>query len=73
MAHKNKRNAALLDACDLSKGVRGKYAKRYAIGTTVVVLDPDVTAVFPNADAVNEALRALVRIATRNGTTIPAK
>ena len=45
---------------DFSGGVRGKHAARYAAGTNVVVLDPDVAAVFPNSVAVNEALRALV-------------
>ena len=45
---------------DFSGGVRGKHATRYAAGTNVVVLDPDVAAVFPNSVAVNEALRALV-------------
>ena len=42
---------------DFSKGVRGTYAKRYAEGTNVVVLDPDVAAVFHDAAAVNQALR----------------
>ena len=44
---------------DFSKGVREVTAKRYALGTNVVVLDPDVVRLFPNATAVNEALRAL--------------
>ncbi len=48
-------------------GVRGKYAKRYAGGTNVVLLAPDVAAAFPSSDAVNEALRMLVRIAQRSG------
>lgn len=39
---------------DFSGGVRGKYARRYAEGTNVVVLDPDVARLFPNGDAVNE-------------------
>jgi len=42
--------------------VRGKYARRYAQGTNVVVLQPDVARVFPNAEAVNESLRALAWI-----------
>ena len=42
---------------DFRGGVRGKYARRYAEGTNVVVLDPDVAAVFPDAAAVNRALR----------------
>lgn len=39
-----------------------KYASRYAIGSIVVVLDPDVAAVFPSAEEANEALRALAGI-----------
>ena len=44
---------------DFSDGVRGKYAKRYAQGTNVVVLEPDVAKLFPDQHSVNEALRAL--------------
>ncbi len=66
-AEKGKRASDLLDEYDFRGGVRGKYAKRYAEGTNVVVLAPDVAAVFPDAQSVNEALRALVRIARRNG------
>ena len=47
---------------DFSAGVRGKYAKRYAEGTNVVVLDPDVANVFKDAESVNETLRAVARI-----------
>jgi hypothetical protein len=47
---------------DFSHGIRGKYAARYAEGTNVVVLSPDVAEIFPTAQAVNEALRTLVRI-----------
>jgi hypothetical protein len=47
---------------DFSGAVRGKYAKRYAEGTNVVVLDPDVADVFKDAESVNETLRAVARI-----------
>ena len=47
---------------DFSKGVRGKYAKRFAAGSNVVVLDPDLAKVFPDSASVNEALRALADI-----------
>jgi len=50
---------------DFSKGLRGKYAKRFEACSNVVVLSPDVAKVFPNSDSVNEALRALARIAHR--------
>ena len=52
---------------DLSKlireGVRGKYASRYREGTNLVLLAPDVAAVFPDEEAVNEALRLAIRLA----------
>jgi len=43
---------------DFSQGVRGKYAARYARGSNVVVLAPDVAEVFKTARAVNNALRS---------------
>ena len=48
---------------DLSNAVRGKYHARYVKSSNVVVLDPDVAASFKNSEAVNDALRALLRIA----------
>jgi hypothetical protein len=48
---------------DFSGGVRGKYASRFADGSNVIVLDPDVAEVFGDARAVNEALRLLARSA----------
>ena len=50
---------------DFSDGVRGKYAKRYSQGSNIVVLEPDVAEAFPNARAVNTALRKLLREAPR--------
>jgi len=43
-------------------GVRGKYAKRYAAGTNLVLLEPDVARAFRNESAVNEALRLVIRL-----------
>ena len=49
---------------DFSKGERGRYAKRLlAEGSSVVVLDPDLAAIFPTSSAVNAALRSLVELA----------
>jgi hypothetical protein len=45
---------------DFSKGVRGKYAKRYAEGTNVVLLDADLVKEFPDSESVNRALRSVV-------------
>lgn len=47
---------------DFSDGVRGQHARRYAQGSNVVVLEPDVAKSFSNADDVNRALRALASI-----------
>ena len=44
----------------IKSGVRGKYAKRYAAGTNVVVLDPDLHRLFPTSEAVNAALRKYI-------------
>ena len=54
-----------LEEYDFSGGIRGKYAKRYAEGTNVVVIDPDVAKYFPDHDSVNEALRSLAGIIKR--------
>jgi hypothetical protein len=48
---------------DIRGGVRGKYYERYREGTNVVVLEPDVAAVFRDAESVNRALRMLINIA----------
>ncbi len=50
---------------DFSAGVRGKYFRRYQRGANVVVLEPDVARFFPNAETVNDSLRALAGIIRR--------
>lgn len=50
------------DETVLKDGVRGKYVARYRSGTNVVLLAPDVAAAFPTAEAVNEALRLLLKM-----------
>ena len=42
---------------DFGQLVRGKYAARVSAETNVVVLEPEHAEAFPNAKAVNEALR----------------
>ena len=54
---------------DFSKAARGVTAARYAQGTNVVLLDPDVAQLFPDSRAVNEALRTFARLA--RGTLRP--
>ena len=48
---------------ELGRGVRGKYYSQAQQGTNLVLLDADVAAAFPDAKAVNSALRALIDIA----------
>lgn len=54
-------NDDIRDEYDFSKGVRGKYVERLKGGSNVVVLEPDLAERFPNDQAVNEALRELLR------------
>ena len=49
----------ILPEYDFSKGERNRYAARYAGTGRVVELEADVAAAFPDARAVNDALRAL--------------
>ncbi len=71
MAGKAKQRDEMRDHYDFSGGVRGKYAARYAEGSNVVVLAPDVAEVFPDSVAVNEALRTLVRISAKTQRARP--
>jgi hypothetical protein len=50
---------------DFSGGVRGKYVDRYRRGTNVVLLDPALSDAFPDSKSVNDALRAILAVATR--------
>jgi hypothetical protein len=53
------------DLSKLTGRVRGKYVERYRAGTNLVLLESDVQAAFPDAEAVNEALRMLMKVARR--------
>jgi hypothetical protein len=53
---------------DFGALVRGKYVERLQANSNVVVLDPEVADLFPNAVAVNAALRSLAEIAKRAGS-----
>lgn len=48
---------------DFGEMVRGKYVRRYREASNVVVISPDVQKAFPNAQAVNDALRRLLELA----------
>ena len=58
-AQKPRRDPPMRAEYDFSNAVRGKYAKRFAAGSNVVVLEPEVARAFPTAKAVNAALRSV--------------
>jgi hypothetical protein len=62
LSMKKENNDEMLPEYDFSNGIRGKYAKRFAKGTNVVLIEPDVFEYFPDQKSVNEALRSLVNI-----------
>jgi hypothetical protein len=57
----------------LKGGVQGKYADRYREGTNLVLLAPDVARAFPTEEAVNEALRLVLRMAQIPVETEPTR
>jgi hypothetical protein len=48
--------------------VRGKFIERLKMSSNVVVVDPELVELFPNATAVNAALKSLAQIAERAGS-----
>ncbi|MBN1863905.1 MAG: hypothetical protein JW808_03290 [Victivallales bacterium] len=59
------------DFCSMKGGVRGKYVDRYRQGTNIVVIDPDVAKYFPTDQAVNEALRTVIRVTQQQVNIAP--
>ena len=41
----------------IKSGERGKYARRYREGTNLILIEADLQSLFPDAEAVNRALR----------------
>jgi len=50
------------DFASMKGGVRGKYVKRYREGTNLILLDPELAEAFPTDAAVNDALRAVLKM-----------
>jgi hypothetical protein len=69
---RREKHDGMLPEYDFSKGVRGRYAKRYAEGSNVVVLSPDMAKVFPTSESVNEALRTLVLVGRKKARKLSA-
>ena len=51
---------------DFKDGIRGKYAKKFAEGTNIILLAPDVLKDFPDSNSVNKTLRALSKSVKRS-------
>jgi hypothetical protein len=51
------------DFASMKGGVRGKYVKQYRAGTNLVLVDPELMEAFPTEAAVNNALRAVLKVA----------
>ncbi len=62
----------ILPEYDFSRASRNMYASRYAAGSAVVVLEPDVAAAFPGSKEANQALRALAGIIEKHRLRTPA-
>jgi hypothetical protein len=62
----------ILPEYDFSRAAPNKYASRYAAGSAVVVLEPDVAAAFPSSGEANEALRAIAGIILKHRSRRPA-
>jgi hypothetical protein len=59
---KMQKDPDMLEEYDFSKGVQGKYARRFREGANLVLLDPDIAEAFPNDEAVNTALRLVMQL-----------
>jgi hypothetical protein len=67
---------AMRSEYDFSGGQRAKYAARYAKGTNLVLLDPDVARAFPDPAVINRILRAVAEAAplrARRRVATPSK
>lgn len=51
------------DLSRLSGAVRGKYYSRATAGSNLVLIDPELSSLFPDSDSVNRALRLLAETA----------
>ena len=51
------------DFASMKRGVRGKYVTQYRAGTNLVLLDPELAEAFPTDAAVNDVLRAVLKMA----------
>ncbi|HEY6236859.1 MAG TPA: hypothetical protein VIW69_17290 [Candidatus Elarobacter sp.] len=69
MSESNMSKADIPEEVDFRAGRRGVYAARYAGGTNVVVLEPDVARTFKTSAQVNRVLRSLIEAAAEMNPT----
>lgn len=70
MNKKPNEEVEMLDEYDFTGGVRGKYVDRLANRKNVIVLEPDVAAVFTDSESVNQALRGLLPVIQRQAEKV---
>ncbi len=58
----NSEDLPMRDVYDFSGGDRGKHYQAYREGTNIVLLDPDLAAIFKDSATVNLALRKLAEV-----------
>jgi len=63
MSESNMSKADIPEEVDFRGGRRGVYAARYAAGTNVIVLEPDVARTFKTSAQVNRVLRSFIEAA----------
>ncbi len=51
------------DLSQLQGGVRGKYYERATARSNLVLIEPDLTELFPDSESVNRALRLMAEVA----------
>ncbi len=69
---KKKPTTDILPEYDFKDGIRGKYAKKFAEGTNIILLAPDVLKDFPDSNSVNRTLRAISKKVKRDRKKIVA-
>ncbi len=58
---------------DFSKGVKGKYYKRFVEGNNIAIIEPEVSKVFPDSKSVNEALKELIKLSRIVKRKLPSR
>jgi len=71
--NKTNKTQDIIDEYDFTDGVRGKYAKKYRTGNNVVLIEPELSELFPTSESVNKALRLLLELANNSFTSIKSK